>query len=406
MASEATQRVPLPPQVAVLGSSGDIATDGELALAAAVGRELALRKIVCVTGGDDGVMGEAARAAKAQGGTTVAIVARDKTIANGSTFDACVNTGLAWVQFSDSILRSCVGAVVLGGGAGTLGELAVFYLAERPVAFCGAGQLATMFADRPLDQRELVVFPAFDDPVAAVDHVMGAIAGSGASATSIAAGAELHFNSYPFGSAALYREAAAHFREAVALAGRDGQASARASASLEDALADVEYYIRQDFFGAASHYSRALRHAKAADDAAFSAYLVAIMLESIATALHEHGLDRTGAAVALESAHHYEAAMAVTPADEHKYLRHSADGLRGDAALFEAHDHFDAGRLDAAHQALESARAAYAAALVHHPPYGENVSSSNYNRVLQQVDELEAKLRAFPDDDREMEQFS
>lgn len=389
--SESTA-TPLPPQIAVLGSSGDIATEEELTLAAAAGQELARRRIVCVTGGDDGVMGAAARAAKAGGGTTIAVIARDRSIDDGSCFDACVNTGLAWVQFSDALLRSCVGAIVIGGGAGTMGELSVFYLAERPLAFCGSrGHLATMFADRPLDQRELMRFPAFEDAGAAIDHVVEAAAGTRDSGESLAAGAELHFASYPFGVEALYRQAAAHFRRAVSLS-RDEGAILSALASLEDALADVEYYDRQDYLCAASHYSRALSYARRTDNISFSAYLEAILLESVASALHEQGMHAVGAAVAKESANRYQAAIAVSPENEHKYLRHSAEGLVGDAALFEAHHHFRSGQVEAAREAIGRARAAYSDALSHHPPYGENVSSSSYQRVIDQVEQLEAKL--------------
>jgi hypothetical protein len=375
-----------------LGSSGDIATDDDLDLARALGAEMASRYIVCVVGGDDGVMGAAARAAKENGGTTVAVTARDKQIRDGSIFDACVNTGMSWCQFSDALLRSCVGAVVIGGGAGTIAEIAAFYLAERPVAFFGGGMPASLFGGGALDARNLMLLPVVDSPDQALAHVLGVEALPQAAASAHSIGDELHLTSYPFGTAALYGEAAAHFRWAAIGDGRDECATA-ARASLEDALGDVQYYGRQDFFGAATHYARALAILSAGDGPeGFSAYLRAIMLESLASGLHDCGMNGLAHQTAAEAAHAYDDAISVSPQNEHKYLRHSAEGLRGDAHLFHAHALFEDGLSEQALVALTASREAYAKALAHHPPYGENVSASNYERVVRQVAELEARI--------------
>lgn len=164
---------PVPLQIAIIGASGDIATPEELNLAGHCGRDLAARGCVVLTAGDDGVMGAAARAVAAAGGTVVAVLPRDKRLSDPALFCAVVDTGLSWVQFGDSLIRSSSGALIIGGGAGTLAELALLYLAQMPAAFVGArSDLAQQYGNKPLDRRELGSFPVFDEPSAAVDHVV------------------------------------------------------------------------------------------------------------------------------------------------------------------------------------------------------------------------------------------
>src|SRR5437773_1910884 len=85
-------------QVAILGSSGDLATHIELVLAADVGREVARNHLVLLTAGDDGVMGAAAEGAKQAGGTTVAILPAAKSLQKAWLYDVVINTGLNWWQ--------------------------------------------------------------------------------------------------------------------------------------------------------------------------------------------------------------------------------------------------------------------------------------------------------------------
>lgn len=166
-----TKRGPL--QIAIFGSSQDIATDDELQLARLSGLEFAKRGVSLITGGDDGVMGVAARTAKENGGVTIAVIARDKVIESTEIFDAIINTGLGWVQFSDVIIRSCEGALVIGGGAGTIGELSILYLSEKPFAFIGTQtNIALEFGNRYFDARKIFRPPVFDDPVAALDYII------------------------------------------------------------------------------------------------------------------------------------------------------------------------------------------------------------------------------------------
>jgi len=92
--------------------------------AEAVGRELARRGAVLVCGGLGGVMEAACRGAKQAGGTTVGILAgKDRSDANPFV-DIAIATGLGQAR-NAVIVRAADAVVAIGGGYGTLSEIAL-----------------------------------------------------------------------------------------------------------------------------------------------------------------------------------------------------------------------------------------------------------------------------------------
>ncbi|MEU4477787.1 hypothetical protein AB0F68_06930 [Micromonospora sp. NPDC023966] len=383
-------------QIAVLGSAGDLATATELDHAAAVGRELALRGITCLVGGDDGVMGAAAQAVKDAGGKTVALLPRGGSLGTPSRFDVVIDTGLSWVQFGDSLIRSCRGAVVVGGGAGTLAQLSMLYLSQRPAVFLGSESvLAGQFGNGWLDGRCLIEFPVRDDAPAALDLLISLTERDQSPEEVLATARALHFASYPFGDRAAYLDSGELYRfAAIQLVGEgDPVLRTDAYARMYDSLGDHQYYCVGDFLAAAVHYRAArARLGPAPADPAFANYLEAIMLESVAFALHEFGEHQLAATAATASARRYAAGIPLSDQSEHPYLKHSSDGLDAAAALFEAHALHDNGRLDEAMAALDRAEAGYRLALRHNPRWGADVSSDNYERSMSRVRALQARI--------------
>jgi uncharacterized protein (TIGR00725 family) len=118
------------PYIAVVGPGE--ATDDELTAAEAVGRGLAERGAVLVCGGLGGVMAGACRGAKAAGGTTVGILPGNERAAANEWVDVAVSTGLGEAR-NALVVRAADAVVAVGGGYGTLSEIALALKAGKPV---------------------------------------------------------------------------------------------------------------------------------------------------------------------------------------------------------------------------------------------------------------------------------
>jgi uncharacterized protein (TIGR00725 family) len=120
--------------VGVVGP-GD-ASSRELALAEAVGAGLADLGAVVVTGGLGGVMEAASRGARSERGHTVGLLpGDDRETANGWV-EFALTTGLGELR-NGLIVRACDALVAIGGGHGTLSEVALALKLGRPVIGLG-----------------------------------------------------------------------------------------------------------------------------------------------------------------------------------------------------------------------------------------------------------------------------
>ncbi len=127
------------PYVAVVGAGGDVAPE-MLAIAEAVGAELARRGAVVVTGGLGGVMEAACRGAKEAGGTTVGILpGLDRSAANPYV-DVAIATGLGEAR-NALVVRSADVVVAVGGGYGTLSEIGLALKIGKRVVGLGTWEI-------------------------------------------------------------------------------------------------------------------------------------------------------------------------------------------------------------------------------------------------------------------------
>lgn len=118
------------PIVAVVG--GSICTPEEADLAMAVGRLLAERGAVLVCGGLGGVMEAAARGAKAGHGLTIGILPGDDPRAANAAIDVPLATGMGEMR-NAVIVRVAQAVIAIGGGWGTLSEIALAQRIGTPV---------------------------------------------------------------------------------------------------------------------------------------------------------------------------------------------------------------------------------------------------------------------------------
>jgi uncharacterized protein (TIGR00725 family) len=126
--------MPRTPYVAVVGP-GD-ASPPELHAAEEVGAGLAAAGALVVTGGLGGVMEAACRGARSRHGTTLGILpGEDRDAANGWV-EIAVATGLGELR-NGLVVRAADGLIAIGGGHGTLSEIALALKLGRPVVGLG-----------------------------------------------------------------------------------------------------------------------------------------------------------------------------------------------------------------------------------------------------------------------------
>jgi uncharacterized protein (TIGR00725 family) len=118
------------PLIAVVG--GSVCTPQEAEWAAAVGRLVAEAGAVLLCGGLGGVMEAAARGAKAAGGVTVGLLPGSDPAAANPSIDIALATGLG--EMRNALLVRAAGAVIaIGGGWGTLSEIALACRMRTPI---------------------------------------------------------------------------------------------------------------------------------------------------------------------------------------------------------------------------------------------------------------------------------
>ena len=115
--------------VAVCGESDPQTSLADLAFE--LGRGIAQRDSVLVCGGLTGVMEHAARGARAAGGLTIGLLPGDDPDDANEHIDVAIATGLGHAR-NAILVRTADGIVAVGGGLGTLSEIALALRNRRP----------------------------------------------------------------------------------------------------------------------------------------------------------------------------------------------------------------------------------------------------------------------------------
>ena len=131
---------PQPAQRPVIGVMGPAACDDQIAeVARAVGRAIAERGAALLTGGRSGVMEAASRGARDAGGLTIGVLpgAGPGDSPPNAYVDVAIYTGLGearnWVNVCSSDAL-----IAIGGGFGTLSEIALALKARKPLVLLGS----------------------------------------------------------------------------------------------------------------------------------------------------------------------------------------------------------------------------------------------------------------------------
>lgn len=174
-------RKQFPYQICVSGAArGDSVITGAK-LAAAAGREIAVRGHICLTGATNGLPYEAAKAAKAMGGYSVGFSPASSRIAHVKkyrlpidVFDTMLFTGFEYTGRNLLLVRSSDAVVMVGGRIGTLNELTIAIEERKPIGvLLGSGGM-TEEVEHVLKAakrvRTGIIFG--HDPVALVDGLL------------------------------------------------------------------------------------------------------------------------------------------------------------------------------------------------------------------------------------------
>lgn len=166
-------------QIGVLTTYDPVPPEVE-AKAKALGKAIARRGHVLITGGDGGLMRTVSEAAFREGGMTVGIMAIEMegiTSAhpwNNPYNHAVIRSGQSFTSRSSIVVRSSDALILVAGGVGSLTEVAMAYNMKKPVVVLkGTGMMADrlmeLFPEGFLDHRRVVRLRFEGDPERAVD---------------------------------------------------------------------------------------------------------------------------------------------------------------------------------------------------------------------------------------------
>jgi hypothetical protein len=147
----------MPAAVAVVGASD--ASAAEVEVAEEVGRLLASRGVAVVCGGLGGVMEAVARGASRADGVVVGLLPGSDRAAANAWVSVAVPTGLGELR-NGLVVRAGDAVIAVGGGYGTLSEIALALRSGKRVAGVGTWEIDGVLA--------------VSDASAAVEAVLGA----------------------------------------------------------------------------------------------------------------------------------------------------------------------------------------------------------------------------------------
>ena len=135
-------------------------------LAERLGRRLAEAGAVVVCGGGPGVMEAVCRGAQAAGGTTIGLLPGLDRAEGNPYLTVSIPTGLGQGR-NLLLVRSSNAVIAVGGGFGTLSEIALALRTGTPVVGLATWSLQ-------LDSRQVEAFPVADTPDAAAQLALEA----------------------------------------------------------------------------------------------------------------------------------------------------------------------------------------------------------------------------------------
>lgn len=166
-------------QIAVIGSAGPEEYPGKkpsnqlYKVAYEIGQQLAENNATVVCGGKGGIMESVCKGAKSKSGMTVGVVSGNKRGTSNKYVDVEVVSGFTNFGEEGLIISMADAVIVLGGGAGTLQEIALAYRGKKKiVAINGIGGWGDTLAGKYVDERKNVLIESVKTVEEAVSGVL------------------------------------------------------------------------------------------------------------------------------------------------------------------------------------------------------------------------------------------
>lgn len=169
-------------QIAVIGSAGWEEYPGKkprkaiFKVAYEVGKLIALEKAVLICGGKGGIMEEACRGAKENNGITAGIISGNQRNQSNKYVDVEVVSGIINCGEEALIISMADGIIAIGGGSGTLQEIATAYRNKKPIVVIKETDgWSNKVANSYLDERKLIKIRTANTPKEAVQKLLTVI---------------------------------------------------------------------------------------------------------------------------------------------------------------------------------------------------------------------------------------
>ena len=161
----------MPEKVIAVFGAGNIGEGGrEWQAALAIGRGLARKGFVVLTGGLGGVMTAASKGAKEAEGTTIGILPGTRKTSPANNFvDIAIYTGMGEARNAVNV-KSCDAAIAIGGEYGTLSEIGLALKGNCPIILLNSWNII------PYGEAKQPEWHIASTPEEAVAMAVGAVA--------------------------------------------------------------------------------------------------------------------------------------------------------------------------------------------------------------------------------------
>lgn len=166
-------------QIGVIGSAGWEEYPGKkpkkslYEFAYSLGKLIGKENAILICGGMGGIMLEACRGAKENNGITVGVISGNKRNKTNKYVDVEIVSGMLNHAEESTIVSMSDGIIAIGGGAGSLQEIAIAYRIKKPlIAIKGVNGWSDKVAGTYLDERKSMKIESAKTPKSAFDKLL------------------------------------------------------------------------------------------------------------------------------------------------------------------------------------------------------------------------------------------